>query len=60
MTRIESDGKDIFVVYNGKRIAKRSRETLLTEAWVSLEPGYSVLANDLTDIIVTRDGKIVR
>jgi hypothetical protein len=59
MTSIESDGKDVFVVYNGKRIAKQSRETLLTEAWVSLEPGYLVLANDLTDIIVTRDGKIV-
>jgi hypothetical protein len=53
MTRIECDGKDVFVVYNGKRVAKRDAATLLTEVWISLEPGYAV-------IIVTRNGMIVR
>ncbi len=34
---LESDGSDIFVVVNGKRIAKRQ-----ARAWVHLEPGYIV------------------
>jgi len=56
MTRIESDGKDIFVVHNGIRIAKRRSPN---EPWESLEPSYEV-ASDLIDIIVTRNGERVR
>ncbi len=56
MTRIESDGKDIFVVHNGIRIAKRRSPN---EPWEPLEPSYEV-ASDLIDIIVTRNGERVR
>jgi hypothetical protein len=56
MTRIESDGKDIFVVHNGIRIAKRRSPN---EPWEPLEPNYEV-ASDLIDIIVTRNGERVR
>ena len=41
--RIESDGDDLFVVYNGKRIAKRGHPgTPQAWTWVSIEPGYRV------------------
>jgi hypothetical protein len=37
---IESDGINVFVVYNGVRIAKRSHSgTPLAGTWVSLEAG---------------------
>ena len=40
---IESDGKDIFVVFNGVRIAKRGHfGTPQAKTWISLEPGYEV------------------
>ena len=34
------DGTDMYVVFNGVRIAKRSPQA---HTWVSLEPGYRVL-----------------
>ena len=37
---IQFDGTDMYVVFNGVRIAKRS---LQAHTWVSLEPGYRVL-----------------
>ena len=44
---IESDGIDVFVVYNGTRIAKRGHpNTPQAGTWVSLEPGYRVLDKD--------------
>jgi hypothetical protein len=40
---IESDGKDLFVVFNGKRIAKRGRpNSPQARTWVSIEPGFEV------------------
>jgi hypothetical protein len=40
---IESDGTDIFVRFDGVRIAKRgSPGTPHAKTWVSLEPGYVV------------------
>ena len=36
---IESEGSDIFVVVDGKKIAKREQHK---KAWIQLEPGYVV------------------
>jgi hypothetical protein len=55
---IEFDGSDLFVVYDGKRIAKRGRSgTPQDGTWIPLEPGYSVFGDeDLRAIIVKRNG----
>ena len=40
---MESDGKDIFLVLDGKRIANRGRpETRHAKKWIPLEPGVVV------------------
>jgi hypothetical protein len=40
---IESNGIDVFVVYNGVRIAKRAGpNSPQAGTWVSLEPGFRV------------------
>ena len=58
---IESDGIDVFVVYNGTRIAKRADpNTPQAGTWVSLEPGYRVFDKDYPEkLIVEREDKIV-
>jgi hypothetical protein len=39
----ETDSKDLFVVFDGVRIAKRGRPgTPQARTWISLEPGYAV------------------
>jgi hypothetical protein len=39
----ESDGINVFVVYNGVRIAKRGQpNSPQADTWVSLEPGFRV------------------
>jgi hypothetical protein len=44
---IESDGIDVFVVYDGVRIAKRGApNTEQAGIWVSLKPGYRVFDKD--------------
>ena len=43
------DGTDMYVVFNGVRIAKRS---LQAHTWVSLEPGYRVLDQKDGGIVV--------
>jgi hypothetical protein len=44
---IESDGIDVFVVYNGTRIAKRADpNTPQSGTWVLLKPGYRVFDKD--------------
>lgn len=47
-----SDGRDLFVVLDGVKIAKRGHPgTAEAKTWISLEPGYQVIDhNDLTDI----------
>jgi len=49
---------DIFIVYNGVRIAKRGNpDTPQARTWLSLEPGFTVLNNfDLTELVVMRGG----
>ena len=47
MAAIESDGIDVFVVYNGVRIAKRGDpNTEPAGTWVSLNPCYRVRDKD--------------
>jgi hypothetical protein len=42
--KIESDGTDVFVVFNGVKIAKRGCPgTPRSKTWIPLEPGYTVL-----------------
>ena len=60
MIRIENDERDFFLLHNETRIAKRRLRTPQDEPWLPLDPGYAILANDLIDIIVTRNGVIVR
>jgi len=43
------DGTDMYVVFNGVRIAKRSPQA---HTWVSLEPGYRVLDQKDGGIVV--------
>jgi hypothetical protein len=51
--KIVSDGKDIFVVANGVKIAKRGRPgTAQAKTWVSLEPGWTVLDGSNQQIVV--------
>ena len=58
---IESDGIDVFVVYNGIRIAKRGQPyTPQAGTWVSLKPGYRVSDKDYPEkLIVQCDDKII-
>jgi hypothetical protein len=58
---MESDGTDVFVVYNGVRIAKRGNpNTTQAGTWVSLEPGYQVFDKDYPcELVVERDGRII-
>jgi len=51
---MEYDGKDLFLVHRGIRIAKRGKPgTPHARTWVSLEPGYRVFDGpDLKEIIV--------
>jgi hypothetical protein len=59
---IESDGINVFVVYNGVRIAKRSHSgTPLAGTWVSLdEAGYTVRDKGYPqELVVECEGKVV-
>jgi hypothetical protein len=58
---LESDGIDVFVVYNGTRIAKRADPyTPQAGTWVSLKPGYRVSDKNYPEkLVVEYEGKIV-
>ena len=50
---VERDGHDLFVVFDGKRIAKRGKPgTLQAGTWVLLEPGYVVVTMDRKTLYV--------
>lgn len=53
---LKSDGDDIFVVFNGTRIAKRGRpDTSEAMTWVMLRPGWTVTSSpDHKKIVVWR------
>jgi hypothetical protein len=58
---IESDGTDVFVIYDGKRIAKRGHpDTPQTGTWVSIERGYTVRDRGYPqELVVEYEGKVV-
>lgn len=59
---IETDGGELYVVYNGKRIAKRGHlGTHGAGTWISLEPGFTVRdAKGGKELIVERDGAVLQ
>jgi hypothetical protein len=57
--KIESDGRDLFVTFNGLKIAKRGQpNTPQAGQWISLEPGF-VVHGGKGDLVVERDGVAV-
>jgi hypothetical protein len=60
-TSIESDGIDVFVAYDGTRIAKRADpNTPQAGIGVSLEPGYRVFCKGYpAKLLVECDDKII-
>ena len=57
---IENDGSNVFVTFNGVRIAKRGKpETPQARMWVSVEPGYTVLDGGPSRLVVKYNGKVV-
>jgi hypothetical protein len=59
-TSIESTGRDIFVVVDGVRIARRGRPgTPEAGTWVSLESGWTVTSNDdHSEMEIIRDMRV--
>ena len=55
---MESDGAELYVTFDGVRIAKRGHpDTAQAGTWVSIEPGYAVYDNaDLTGLVVELNG----
>jgi hypothetical protein len=55
---IVGDGKELFVLFDGVRIAKRGKPgTPQAGTWISLEPGFTVLSPpDHSYIAVEKDG----
>jgi hypothetical protein len=56
--KIEIDGKDIFIVFDGVRIAKRGHyNTPQARTWVPLEPVFAVYSNhDHSQITIEKNG----
>jgi hypothetical protein len=59
---VECTGKEMYVVFDGVRIAKRGkRGTPQAKIWVSLEPGYAVYDTaDLSQIVIERSQHLRR
>jgi hypothetical protein len=58
---VETDGINVFVIYDGKRIAERGwPDTPQAGTWVSIKPGYTVWAkNYRRELVIEYEGKIV-
>jgi hypothetical protein len=56
--QIIADGKDMFVVVDGEKIARRGYPgTPQARTWISLEPGWEVRDGEgLKSILITHDG----
>ena len=57
-TEMASDGRDIFIVIDGVRVAKRGHSnTAETSTWVKLVPGWGI--RDAVDglVILRREGE---
>ena len=59
--KIESDVRDLYVVVDGVRVAKRGHPgTPEAGTWISLAPGWTVASNeDHSEIEITHDGSRV-
>jgi hypothetical protein len=58
---IESDGRDLFVIFNGVKIAKRGQpDTPQAGQWVSLEPGYTVYGGTGDELVIERNGVVLQ
>jgi hypothetical protein len=56
---VERHGHDLFVVFDGKRIAMRGKQgTLQAGTWVSLEPGYVVTMDRKTLYVEYNDARV--
>jgi len=56
--RIESHGRDLFVILDGIKIAKRGhRSTPQAGQWVSIEPGFAVYDAPGLEIVIERNGR---
>ena len=53
---MEVTDSDIFVVFNGVRIAKRGHPSPQAKTWVSLEPGFKVVDETGESILIEQDG----
>jgi hypothetical protein len=57
---MKGDGRDMFIIFNGVKIAKRGHPgTPKAKTWISLEPGYTVLDGD-GEIVVVKNGVSVQ
>jgi hypothetical protein len=57
---IEFTGEDVFMVFNGVKIAKRGHpKTPQAGTWVSLEPGWRVFGGK-SDLVVEYEGTRVQ
>ena len=57
--KVSKDGKDLFVVVNGVRIAKRGYPyTPHAGTWVSIEPGWEVLDGENLESILIKHNDI--
>jgi len=51
--KVVCDGRDLFVVFNGVRIAKRGKpKTPQARQWVSLEPGFKVYEGKGNQLVI--------
>ncbi len=53
---VESTGKDMYLVFDGVRIAQRGKPgTPQAKTWIPIEPGYEVYdAEDLSAIVINK------
>ena len=55
--KIEFDGRDLFVIFNGVKIAKRGQpKSPQAGQWISLEPGFAVYGGTGAELVVDYNG----
>jgi hypothetical protein len=59
--KIESDGRDLFVIFDGVKVAKRGHPgTKQAGQWVSLEPGFAVYGGVGTGLVIEHNGAVLQ
>jgi hypothetical protein len=55
--RLVSDGRDLFLIFECVKIAKRGRPgTPQADTWIVLEPGFAVYDGGDAELVIERDG----